>query len=786
MKIILTAILLIFSSLLVAQNENTFIVKGKIIDEKNNGIEMVAVRVFNNNKTIRYAITDSLGNFIITKIPKGQYTFEADFLGYSSYKQPITIEKDFILENIVLKNKAESLGEILLKSRKKIIKPTNKGIILNVTGTEMEHKHATIEILELAPNVSLQNGLEILGNKNIKLTVNGQEIPIQYDKVLDYIDKIKPRNIKKIEIIDNSDASFEGEQSAQINIYTKNTTGINGGVNTTVFNNKYWGIKNEAMINYQKNHWQYYVYMYRSNHTSEINNETEQNILDEIYHSILEKHKLDRKEKGFTFSTNYQIDTLKSINFLYDYNLNNDENVVINSLDKITTNQTQDSVIQTDINLDRFYHTHTFSLGYKQILDTLNSHLNLSVSLALTDYKTPEIEQQYFFQNNRLLTYNIYENNKKYSNVISGLKSEWNKNFAHQTELLIGGKLSTVQMDDQIDYFFKDADTNITQLHQFLFRQDIEALYVNYYFKIKKYKFSSGIRNEFTQTYFGKEDVKEYKRDYVRILPNFKISRNINKNYFAYISFARKLNRPSYYQFNPEIIIRNSTERFSGNPDLLPVDIYRFQTGIYYQKKYSINIRHDYQLDNIIYEKTYNTTENYTMIRPVNTGERTNTVIYLSIPVQPYKWWKIYNNITGGYSNFNTDIYPNQDFSSYYFTYSSNNQFNFKKVNVSLNANYKSKNKYLNKTYEPSFTLNCSLNYKANDHWYFQIGVNDVFDSNRSKYQSIYDNLIINTDSRYLSRSARISITYMFSKGKHTQQHQREDILEEEINRSGK
>ena len=785
MKKILTIILFTYSLLLLAQNTHS--IRGNVKDADGNELESVSVRLIRDNVTVRYAISDSLGNFTITKIPSGTYGFEANFLGYVSYKQQITVNKDLQLKPIVLHIDATTLNEVVINATKKVIKPTGKGVILNVSGTGMANKLSVSEILQIAPSVSLHNGLQILGDDHIKVTLNGQDVFIPDGQILAFINNIKPRNIKKIEIIDNSNASFDGEQSAQINIYTKNIVGMNGGVSLTVFNNKYWGYHDEYMLNYQRNRWRYFIYAGTIKNRFEMTDFIEQTIDNDIHHSINQNKLIDKRERHLTTNINYQIDSEKNLSFMYHYSLNNAENIAVHSLDEITTTQVQDSVIKTISNKKDKYSTHTFSLAYAQNLDTLHSNFKINLGLVLPNYELPQTTNQEFYRDQVLQTTARYQNDETYHNLMGGLKIAWDKYFANETELLLGGKLSQVMIDDQINKAYQGGGTPFEQTNKFLFQQDIGAFFINYYFNLKKYRFSTGLRNELTYSFFGKEDVNANKQHYFRLLPNIKISRNLNKNFYSYISFSRKLQRPSFYQFNPETMVYSKTNRYVGNPHLMPIDIYRFQTGLYYKNKYSLNFRYDYQLDNIIEQYQYNEAEGYTLISPINSGKRNKTVIDLTLPFKPYKWWKINNKISGVYADYNSPLFPNMDFSSYYYYIDINNHFKLNRFSMAIDLSYQSKAKYLNTTSDPNFTLNWNLRYaNKSNKWLFYVGINDVFNTSRDIYREDYDNMVIRTNHKSLSRMLEFDIVYMFSSGKKPKNNKTEDILREEKNRSKK
>ena len=74
--------------------------------------------------------------------------------------------------------KTKEIEKVIIKGKKKQIEQTEKGIVLNVSGTNLEQKDNASEVLKFAPNVSQISGLKILGSSRIQIILNGKEVKI--------------------------------------------------------------------------------------------------------------------------------------------------------------------------------------------------------------------------------------------------------------------------------------------------------------------------------------------------------------------------------------------------------------------------------------------------------------------------------------------------------------------------------------------------------------------------------------------------------------------------------
>ena len=97
----------------------------------------------------------------------------------------------------------KEIKEIVIEGKKKQIEQTEKGIVLNVSGTSLEQKDNASEILKFSPNVSQTSGLKVLGSNRIQIILNGKEVKIKPEQFQTFLSSINAKAIKNIEVIDN-------------------------------------------------------------------------------------------------------------------------------------------------------------------------------------------------------------------------------------------------------------------------------------------------------------------------------------------------------------------------------------------------------------------------------------------------------------------------------------------------------------------------------------------------------------------------------------------------------
>jgi len=116
-------------------NAQTGTVKGKIADK--NGEPLIGANVFVKGSTLG-TITDVDGNYILSKIPEGEQTIVASFIGYSNQENTVTIKAEqTITLNYVLQEDVTTLDELIIIGYGVQKKSDKTGAVAHIKADEM-------------------------------------------------------------------------------------------------------------------------------------------------------------------------------------------------------------------------------------------------------------------------------------------------------------------------------------------------------------------------------------------------------------------------------------------------------------------------------------------------------------------------------------------------------------------------------------------------------------------------------------------------------------------------
>lgn len=134
-------------------------------------IELATVRLLNSSDSalVQGAQINAKGNFMLSKIQKGEYIMKISSVGYVEFRKIISMEnRELILKNIQLKEDVQLLGEIKVTGTAAQMTVKGDTLEYNATAFKTAENEVIDDLLKRLP------GIEI--NKEGKITVNGQEI----------------------------------------------------------------------------------------------------------------------------------------------------------------------------------------------------------------------------------------------------------------------------------------------------------------------------------------------------------------------------------------------------------------------------------------------------------------------------------------------------------------------------------------------------------------------------------------------------------------------------------
>ena len=212
-------------------------INGKIIDENNEPLSYANIILYqvSNLENPKGTISDDKGMFVIENILKGKYTIEVSMLGFKTYsikEFDLAGDKTF---NIILKEETQTLNEVVIKSKRPVIKQTAEKLIVDLEKSEMINTNLQ-DVMRKIPGVLVtNNGISIAGNRGVRILINGKTTA--YMDVETLLRDFPADNIAKIEVIEQPGAEYEASGSAAvINIILKKNIklGTHGSVNSWI------------------------------------------------------------------------------------------------------------------------------------------------------------------------------------------------------------------------------------------------------------------------------------------------------------------------------------------------------------------------------------------------------------------------------------------------------------------------------------------------------------------------------------------------------------------------
>ncbi|MDR0893604.1 MAG: outer membrane beta-barrel protein [Mediterranea sp.] len=218
---IFLSVLLLLGSITILGKDITGIVR----DQQAKPVSFANVILLNatDSTFITGTVTDENGYFsIATTTALSSLLLKVSSIGYMDEYRPVHISN----MEIVLKDAAYHIGEVVVKGRAAPFKLTNEGIATSVAGTPLSQLGSAQDVLAHIPGVYSKNGsYEVFGRGTPEIYINER-------KVLDSseIDNLKSNDIKNVEVVRNPGTKYDATVKSVIKITTKKPVGEGFGM----------------------------------------------------------------------------------------------------------------------------------------------------------------------------------------------------------------------------------------------------------------------------------------------------------------------------------------------------------------------------------------------------------------------------------------------------------------------------------------------------------------------------------------------------------------------------
>ncbi len=658
-------------------------ISGMVGDSKGQPIEAATVILLKakDSSRIKATATDKTGHFRFDHIPAGKYLVTASSVGYeSSWSTPfdLAITGTKSLSPIALAPASTSLQTIAVVGKKPFVEMKADRTIINVDASPSNAGSTAMDVLEKSPGITLDkdDNISLKGKQNVTIMIDGKPTYLSASQLADYLKSLPASAIDVIEIMTNPSAKYDAAgNSGIINIKTKKNKlkGFNGNVNLTYAQGIYAKPSGSVNLSYRNGkfnfflnagyaHWEGFQELTIGRKYFDADSKA----INSIFSQKTNMH-FTNPEFNVKFGMDYNVTQKTTVGFVVSGFRNAETNNSTSDIQLLSPDYVLDSIVQSPNTNKTSWKNGSANLNFRHTYDSAGRELTADLDYV----RYSSVSNQYFDN----LTYNpdmILLN----ENVLTGhlpstiniytAKTDYTHPLAKGYKLETGIKLSYVNTDNTADYYDlvnKIAEVDTTKTNHFLYRENINAAYVNMTKQYKKLTAQLGVRLENTN-YSGHQlgngvsvinQDSSFTRSYVNLFPTAFFSYDLNdKNTFT-LSYGRRIDRPAYQDLNPFLFFLDQYTYQAGNPYLQPQYTQNVELG--HSFHHWLNTTLNYSYTKNFFTETFEQSGQATIVRQGNIGSRQNAGVAVSAQIPVAKWWNamLYSNLN--YNKFSGMLY---------------------------------------------------------------------------------------------------------------------------------
>jgi len=566
-------------------------IQGKIVDEQLQPLAFVNIVLYNINdeSNPKGTVSNETGTYVLENDASGNYRIEISMLGFETHKIKafeLSSNKNF---NITLIEESQVLNEIVVKSKRPVIRQTAEKLVVDLEKSDMINTSLK-DVMRKVPGVLVtNNGISVAGTPGVRILINGKTT--EYMDVETLLRDFPADNISKIEVIEQPGAEYEASGSgAIINILLKKNVrlGTHGSTNVWVGEDQGFEYGTGFSIASYKNKLNWQTSVSHSAPTYRNDLFLKRTVIDTLYNQTT-REPFDPINNAVSGRLDYYINNANSIGLGGRWNRRSSTRIVDNNTHIIKPAVTELLVTnnafnrdRTDFNINPYYEYKTETNRLFIDFNYINFRNNSTNTLFETPQSTTAFDDRKYDQNG---TYSI----KTY-------RIDYTKTFSDDFKLSAGTRFAEVTTDNDLQSFkannASDFNLLVNESSRFIIDETIFALYTKLNAKFGKWSFSGGLRYEDshtdgTSTFMknGEITTEIKKRPIQKIFPSASVSRKFNDIIGASLSYSYRIQRPSYGSLNSFATFLDPFSASEGNPNLTPSYTNKYQFNLTYKRQ---------------------------------------------------------------------------------------------------------------------------------------------------------------------------------------------------------
>ncbi|MBW8687683.1 outer membrane beta-barrel protein [Chitinophaga rhizophila] len=740
----------------------------------------VLLRHAKDSSLVKGELSGQDGTISFDHINEGKYFIEATLMGYTKAStSPFTVDanhKLIQLPALTLSPSSKTLQGVTVSAQKPFIERKNGATVLNVESSLAASGGTALDVLKRAPGVQIDKDDNIIlqGNQGATIMLDGKLTYLSGEQLANLLRSLPSENISTIEIITSPSAKYDAAgKSGIINIKTKKTviTGMNGSYNITVGAGKYAFYNTGINLNWRTEKFNLFGSYNNGNRGFFQTRYIERRITGDVPQLFVSDvfNRRRFKNNNYKAGLDYFINSKHTIGALvrgYDNHFQSDG---INT-NPISTNGKVDSTLYSGTRVRNAFSNISVNLNYKGQLDTSGTEITLDADWAkFKDNNNMQLNDSMTYFSNRPGNYQSIKNMPVNDVTIRSIKADLILPFNKSTKLETGFKISTVKTDNNLRY---DSLLNgkyeraITQSNQFIYTEEVYAAYAIFKKQVKNTDIQAGLRVEQTRSDGHSVTLGSHvKRSYLDFFPSFSIDQKLSESHKIGANYSKRISRPNYGDLNPFVFYIDKFNYFKGNPYMLPEYMHKAELNYTFKQKYVLAVSYGLTKNVVLEYMIQDDSSKVTTFFDRNFEKSNVYAITLTIPIDPFKWWNITNNINANRTSFDIkDTTVNLTTSTWGLNYQSTHTFTLPKDwKLELNGYYESPFTWGVYRIRSSFAIGAGVQKSfMNKKLVTKLNVSDITNREQFRGSARFDNINMYINNRWQNRRVNLSLTWNF------------------------
>ena len=650
---------------------------GAISDEQQGPLAgaSVSIRRPADSAVIKFALTNTKGQYSFDGLMPGAYYLQASHIGYADRRSPVFIIKEdsHDLPSLQLVKVAGSLASVTVTGRKPLIEVTPDRTILNVEGSVNSVGQNALDLLSKSPGVTVDkdNNITLSGKNGIKVYIDGRKIALNGTDLADYLQTLQSSEIEAIEIISNPSAKYDAEGNAGIiNIRLKKNRsfGNNGSVTGGYYLGTHSNYNAGLSLNHRDSHLNWFGSYDYNNTTNTAHRELYRVQLDSLFdqHSWITTN---IQSHSFKTGLDYSPDKHNTIGIMMDGSLAN-FNTPTNSYTDISYGGVADRILEANNSTSGHRNNGNLNLNYRHT-DSLGHELSVDGNYGIFRIRRDQYQPNLYFDptGSTLLYSDVYDMLSPTNIDIYNLKADYERNVK-KGRLSLGIKTSYVTSGNdfqQYDVVSRIKLPDTLNSSGFNYKENVNAAYANYSRPFSGWSLQAGLRIENTNArgisngyrqgndgYLVNDSV--FNLHYTDFFPSGAITYNKDRMRQWTLSYSRRIDRPAYQDLNPFQLKVDEYTYQQGNPDLQPQ--YTNSVGLSYVYKIKLVTTLNYShVKDVIAQLVDTIDRSKAFLTRKNLATQDITSLNISYPLQ-LGWYSLFTNVNSYYTLYQAYFGP--------------------------------------------------------------------------------------------------------------------------------